>query len=88
MSGYLLLWDSNDPLVSPVSPSLKSGHRKATSATQVTEAELNFHKIREPLHLGRSSFGNVKPTPLPEEASQAYHKLVTKTHGEIEEEHN
>ena len=46
ISGYLLLQDSKDPLVSSVSPSLKSGHWKATSATQITEAELNFRKIR------------------------------------------
>ena len=88
ISGYLLLRDSKDPLVSSVSPSLKSGHLKATSATQITEAELNFHKIRGPLHLGRSGLGNVKPIPVPEERSQAHHKLVTKTHREIEEEHN
>ena len=88
ISGHLLLRDSKDPLVSSVSPSLKSGHWKATSATQITEAELNFCKIRGPLHLGRSGLGNVKPIPVPEERSQAHHKLVTKTHREIEEEHN
>ena len=77
-----------DPLVSSVSPSFKSGQWKATSATQVTEAELHFRKIRGPLHLGRSGLGSVKPTPVPEEGSQAHRKLVTKTHREIEEEHN
>ena len=41
--------DSKDPLVSSVSPSFKSGHWKATPATQITEAELNFHKIRRPI---------------------------------------
>ena len=76
-----------DHLVSSVSPNLISGHWKATLVTQITEAELNFPKIRWPLHLGRSGFGNVKPTPVPEEGSQAHHKLVTKTHCEIEEEH-
>ena len=80
--------DSEDPLVSSVSPSFKSGHWKATSATQITELGLNFHKIRGALHLGRSSLGNVKPTPVPEKGSQAHRKLVTKTHREIEEEHN
>ena len=80
--------DSKNPLVSSVSPSFKSGHWKATSATQITEAELNFCKIRGPLHLGRSGLGNVKPTHVPEEGSQAHRKLVTKTHREIEEEHN
>ena len=71
-----------------VSPSLKSRHWKATSATQITEAELHFHKIRGPLHLGRIGLGNVKPTPAPEEGSKAHCKLVTKTHRKIEEEHN
>ena len=69
ISGYLLLRDSKDRLVSSISPSLKSGHWKATSATQITEAELNFHKIRGPLHLSRSVLGSVKPTPVPEEGS-------------------
>ena len=88
ISGHLLLRDSKDTLVSFASPSLKSGHWKATSATQITEAELNFCKIRGPLHLGRSSLGSVEPTPVPEERSQAHRKLVTKTHREIEEKHN
>ena len=88
ISGHLLLQDSKDPLVSSVSPSLKSGHWKATSATQITEGELNFCKIRVPLHLDRSVLGNVKPTPVPQEGSQAHRKLVTKTHREIEEEQN
>ena len=88
ISGHLLPRDSKNPLVSSISPSLKSGHWKATSATQITEAELNFCKIRGPLHLGRSGLGSVKPTPVPEEGSQAHRKLVTKTHREIEEEHN
>ena len=48
---------------------------------------LNFCKIRGTLHLGRSNLGNVKPTLDPEEGSQALHKLLTKTHREIEEEH-
>ena len=87
-SGDLVLWDSKDPLVSSVSPSLKSGHWKATSATQITEAELKFRKKRRPLHLGRSGLGNVKPSPVPEEGSKAHHKLGTKTHRKIEEEHN
>ena len=86
-SGHLDLRDSMDHLVSSVCPNLISGHWKATLVTQITEAELNFPKIRWPLHLGRSGFGNVKPTPVPEEGSQAHHKLVTKTHCEIEEEH-
>ena len=88
ISGHLLLRDSKYPLVSTVSPSLKSWHWKATSVTQITEAQLNFRKIRGPLNLGRSGFGSVKPTPVPEEGSQAHQKLVTKTHKEIEEEHN
>ena len=88
ISGHQLLWDSKDPLVSFVSPSLKHGHWKATPATQITKAKLNFCKIRGPLHLGRSGLGNVKPTPVPEERSQAHRKLVSKTHREIEEEHN
>ena len=88
ISGHLLLRDSKDPLLSSVSPSLKSGHWKAKSATQITEVELHFRKIRGPLHLGRSGLRNVKPTPVPEEGSQAHRKLVTKTHREIEEEHN
>ena len=79
ISGHLLLRDSKDPLVSSVSPNLKTGHWKATSATQITEAELNFCKIRGPLHLGRSGLGNVKPTAVPEEGSQAHCKLVAKT---------
>ena len=81
ISGHLLLRDSKDPLVSSVSPSLKSGHWKATSATQITEAELNFRKIRGPLHLGRSSLGSVKPTPVPEEGSQAHRKTSSIPHG-------
>ena len=88
ISGHLLLQDSKDPLVSSVSPSLKGEFWKATSATQITEAELNFRKIGGPLHLGRSGLGNVKPTPVPKEWSQAHHKLLTKTHRETEEEHN
>ena len=88
ISGHLLLRDSKYPLVSTVSPSLKSWHWKATSVTQITEAQLNFRKIRGPLNLGRSGLGSVKPTPVPKEGSQAHHKLVTKTHREIEEEHN
>ena len=44
-SGDLLLRDSKDPLVSSVFPSLKSGHWKATSVTQITEVELNFCKV-------------------------------------------
>ena len=48
---------------------------------------LNFCKIRGTLHLGRSDLGNVKPNLDPEEGSQGHHKLVTKTHREIEEEH-
>ena len=87
ISRYLLLHDSKDPLLSSVSPNLKNGHWKAASATQNTEAELNFRKVRGPLHLGRSSLGNVKPTPVPEEGSQAHSKLVTRTDREIEE-HN
>ena len=54
ISGHLLLRDSKKPLVSSVSPSLESGHWKATSATHITEAELNFCKKSGPLHLGRS----------------------------------
>ena len=88
MSGHLLPRDSKDPLVSSVSPSLKSGHWKATSATQITEAELNFRKIRGALHLGRSSLWSVKSSPVREKGSPAHRKLVTKTHREIEEEHN
>ena len=88
ISGDLLLRDPKDPLVSSVFPSLKSGHWKATSVTQITEVELNFCKVRGPLHLGRSGLGNVKPTPVPEEGSEAHHKLLTKTHREIEEKHN
>ena len=65
----------------------RSGHWKATSATWITEAEPNFHKIRGLLHLGRSGLGNVKLTPVPEEGSQAHRKLVTTAHREIEE-HN
>ena len=76
ISGYLLLRDSKDPLVSLVSPNLKSGHWKAASATQTTEAELHFRKVRGPLHLGRSGLGNVKPTPVPQEGPQAHHRLV------------
>ena len=71
-----------------VSPNLTSAHWKATSATQTAEAELNLLKIIGPLHLGSSSLGNVKPTPVPGEGSQAHCKLLTKTHREIEEEHN
>ena len=88
ITGHVLLLDSKGPLVSSVSPSLKRGHWKATSAIQTTEAELNFHKIRGPFHLGRSSLGNVKPTYVPEEGSQAHCKLVTKTHKEIKEKNN
>ena len=88
ISGHLLLQDSKDLLVSSVSPSLKSGHWKATSATQITEAELNLCQIRGPLHLGRSGLGSIKPTSVPEEGSQAHRKSVAKTHREIEEEHN
>ena len=88
ISGHLLLRDSKDPLVSSVSPSLKSGHWKATSATQITEAELNFCQIRGLLDLGRSSLGSIKPTPVAEEGSQAHHKVVAKTHREIDEDHN
>ena len=88
MSGYLLLRDSKDPLASLVSPNLKSGHWKVTSATWITEAELNFCNIRGPLHLVKSSLGNVKPTPVPEEGSSAHHKPVTKTHRELEQGHN
>ena len=51
---------------------------------QITEAELNFCKIRGLSHLNRSSFGSVKPTSVLEEGSQAHYKLVTKTHQEIE----
>ena len=87
ISGHLLLRDSKNPLVSSVSPRLKIGHWKATSATQITEAEINFCKLREPIHLGRSGLWSVKPTSVPEEGSQAHRKLVTKTHREIEE-HN
>ena len=87
ISGHLLLWVTKDPLISSVSPSLKNGHWKATSATQINEAVLSFCKTRGPLHLGRSGLGNVKPTPVPEEGSQAHRKLVTKTHRETEE-HN
>ena len=46
ISGHLSLWDSKDPLVFLVSINLKSGPYKATSAAQITEAGLNFHKIR------------------------------------------
>ena len=88
ISGHLLLQDSKDLLVSSVSPSLKSGHWKATSATQITEAELNFCQIRGLLDLGRSSLGSIKPTPVAEEGSQAHHKVVAKTHREIDEDHN
>ena len=31
---------------------------------------------------------HLKPTSVPEKGSQAHRKLVTKTHPEIEEEHN
>ena len=57
ISGHLLVRGSKDPLVSTVPPNLKSGHWKATSALQITEAEPHFCKIRGPLHLGRSNFG-------------------------------
>ena len=87
MSGHLLLWDSKDLLLSSVSSNLKSAHWKTTLVTQITEADPNFPTIRWPLHLGRSSFGNVKPTLVPQEGSQAHQKLVTKTHCEIEEQH-
>ena len=40
ISGHVHLRDSKDPLVSSVSPNLKSGHWKGTSANQITEAEL------------------------------------------------
>ena len=83
ISGHLLLRDTKDPLVSSVSPSLKSGYWKSTSATQIND--LNSCKTRGPLHLGRIGLKNVKPTPVPEEGSQAHRKLVTKTHIEIEE---
>ena len=76
-----------ETLVSSVSPNLKIGAWKATLATQITEVDLNFPKIRWLLHLGRSGFGNVKPTHVLEGGSQAHHKLVTKTHCETEEEH-
>ena len=69
ISRYLLIQDSKDPLVSLVSPNLKSGHWKATSALQITEAELIFHKIKGLLHLGRSGPENVKPTPVLEKGS-------------------
>ena len=88
ISGHLLLRDSKDPLVSSVSPSLKSGHWKITSATQINEAELNFLIIRGPLHPGRSDLGSVKATLVPEKGSQAHCKLVAKTHRDIEEEYN
>ena len=64
----------------PVSGSLSSSQLFVTSPhthTQITEAELNFcKKKREPLHLATSGFGNVKPTPIPEEGSKAHHKLT------------
>ena len=87
ISGDLVLWDSKDPLVSSFSPSLKSGHWKETLATEITEAELKFRKIRGILHLGRSGLENVNLTLVPE-GSKAHRKLATKTHRENEEEHN
>ena len=87
-SAHLLFRDSKDPLVSSVSPKLKSGLWEVTSDTQITEAELNFRKIRGPLHEGRSGLGNVNPTSFSEEGSQAHCKLVTKFHLEIEEKYN
>ena len=78
-SGHLLHGGSKDRLVLTASPNLKSGHWKATSATQITEAELNFWEIRGPLHLGRSSFENVNLTPVLGDGSQARCKLVIKT---------
>ena len=83
-----LLRDSKDPVVSSVSPNIKSGHWKVRWGSQIIEAELNFHKITGLLYLNRSGFGNVKPTSVSEEGSQAHLKSVTKTHQEIEEERN
>ena len=40
ISGHLLLRNLKDPLVFSASPNLKSGHWKATSLAQVTEAEV------------------------------------------------
>ena len=88
ISGHLLLRESKYPIVSSVSTDFKSGHCKATSPTKITETELNFHKIRGSLHLGRSGFGNVKGTPATKERSQAHCKLITKLQQQIGEEHN
>ena len=78
--GYLLLCDSKHPLASFVSPRLKSAHWKVSSLTQVevAEAGLRFQKIRRYLHLGQSSFENIKLPPLPEKPSQPYQQLLSK----------
>ena len=81
-----------DPLNTVVSSHLKISISHASflekKVSKYIWKWLNIHSSTTDLHLGRSGFGNVKPTPVPEEGSQAYRKLVTKTHREIKEEHN
>ena len=60
LSGHLLLRDSQDPLIVPSCPKLKSGQWDAESSIKTSETELTYRKIRGPVQLGRSGLGSSK----------------------------
>ena len=81
--------DSQDPLVSNNKTDLKSGKWKVSDAVDSSESELRFRKIRGPPQFGRAGLGVTSHKVIPpEKSSHKYHKFISDTSKEIDEEGN
>jgi len=64
ISGYLLLQDSSDPVVSN-NPNLKTGKWLVEDSIKVVESELAFREMMGLHQQGRSGLGLSKPLVIP-----------------------
>ena len=86
VSGHLLLRDSQDRAISENCPHLRSGKWNVNSSVSTAEAEILLRKLTGPSRVGRSGFGYVKQTSIPERGTSSYRKLISSVVSEFEEE--
>ena len=86
VGGYLLLRDSNDPLVSDNCPELHAGKWSASDSVKLAEAELNFRNIMGHHQKGRLGLGSIQNEKIPLKGTHCYRKLISDITNEIDSE--
>ena len=86
ISGFLLLRDSHDPIVSSMFPDVSSLCTAVKDKVQTAESSLEFKKMFGQHQKSRAGLGSVPSKPSPTRGSKEYRQAVSATSKELKEE--